>query len=220
MTGKAVARTPNVSFEPGGQLSLDDPKLAVSAEPDIVIDSDNLSLLTADCTAIIVESNFQVSSTLIISKWSVGAAICRDPQYIKSKGGRGTSSFIRELGRALRETLSDSQRVGWGTSEVYRCVQFFEATDGMALDNDPDGGLKKLAVMLGEGKNLSWTSVKRFLLPITDDDEGAPDTEKEKEKVARLPPVDREGIAQLSGARVGRVWSADDHKEIMEMIGV
>jgi len=165
------------------------------------LNAQQMDVLVGECKDAIVETSFISHSEDIRGRWCVGDAILRDPQYVKLSGGRGRKSFIQEVGGHLKERLPGSQQRGWSRSEVYRCVQF--------AAKFPDLDLDALADLLGVGKALTWTAIKRYVLP-----------DKPAEAAPRKPAADRKAIAAISLEAVGTTWTQEAHETVMTLLGL
>jgi len=172
-----------------------------------VIDAEQLEVLAEDCQAAIIETDFLARTEHLRGRWCVGAAIVRSPQYVKTRGGQGSKGLIPELAKLLRDKLGEGGKDGWSTSEVYRCVQFAEQYPALACDEGPEG-LDRLAAEEGGGKVLSWSWVKRNLLPSSG---GTPRR--------RRKAVDREQIAAISEQAIGQTWTEESHQLVISLLG-
>jgi len=99
--------------------------------------------LAEQVKAILIETVFSASMTLIEGKHRVGQEIVEDPLY--KKWGRGTGKLIQAV----------AQRIGRSEQDLYLCVQFYQKY--------PDISNVFKAIKGSSSKKVTWADVKRLL---------------------------------------------------------
>lgn len=99
--------------------------------------------LAEQVRAILIETVFSASLTLIEGKHKVGQEIVEDPLY--KKWGKGTGKLIQTV----------AQKIGRSEQDLYLCVQFYQKY--------PDISNVFKAIKSGSSKKVTWADVKRLL---------------------------------------------------------
>lgn len=108
-------------------------------------ESDEYKSLLDDCKSTLVEGIFGARMDVIIIHGQVGGRVATDKLY--KKYGKGNQGFIRQLAKDMKVSHQ----------EIYRSVQFYEKFKIVSATSERWNKFE-------EGKNISWSKIKRHYL--------------------------------------------------------
>lgn len=148
--------------------------------------TENYELLIQKLMAIRSEHAANIHRELLEAKYRAGQAVIDSPLY-DGKHKRGAGLLLQQICRDM----------GWAKTELYSCLQFYEAANG-----------DMLGYLDGIGAR-SWTQLKKELkAPV------------QGKQIDYPSYVSRPAAVKYAAGCVGKTWTAQTQQQLEDLLGV